>query len=107
MRGTQVFSYAKGVKAGVLFLMLAPLLAAQAPTFSRDIAPIIFNHCSACHRPGESGPFALLTYDDVKRHAKQIVTVTESRFMPPWLPQSGYGDFANANRLTPGQIKMI
>jgi hypothetical protein len=107
MRGTQAFSYAKGVKAGVLFLVLAPLLAAQAPTFSHDIAAIIFNHCSACHRPGESAPFPLLNYDDVKRHAKQIATVTESRFMPPWLPQSGYGDLADANRLTPGQIKMI
>ncbi|HEY4360591.1 MAG TPA: tetratricopeptide repeat protein [Bryobacteraceae bacterium] len=96
------------MKAGVLLLGVSCVLATQTtPTFSHDIAPIIFNHCSACHRPGESAPFSLLTYDDVKRHAKQIGAVTQSRFMPPWLPQAGYGDFADANRLTAAQIKLI
>jgi hypothetical protein len=93
------------MKAGALLLAIAGSLSAQ--TFSHDIAPIIFDHCAACHRPGESGPFSLLTYDDVKRHAKQIVTVTQSRYMPPWLPQAGYGDFTDANRLTAAQIKLI
>ncbi len=87
--------------------MLAIAGSLSAQTFSHDIAPIIFDHCSACHRPGESGPFSLLTYDDVKRHAKQIVAVTQSRYMPPWLPQAGYGDFTDANRLTAAQIKLI
>src|SRR5271169_5559783 len=48
-------------------------------TFSRDIAPIIYQNCASCHRPGESGPFPLLTYSDVKKHANQIVAVTHSR----------------------------
>jgi mono/diheme cytochrome c family protein len=52
-------------------------------TFSRDIAPIVFHYCATCHRPGESGPFPLLTYKDAKAHARQIVAVTKSRFMPP------------------------
>ena len=42
-------------------------------TFNRDIAPIIFHSCSTCHRPGEAAPFSLLTYSDVKKHARQIV----------------------------------
>ena len=41
-------------------------------TFHKDIAPIIFNHCSTCHHPGESAPFSLLSYDDVTRRARQI-----------------------------------
>ena len=53
---------------------------AQAPdpnhnrevTFNRDVAPIVFQSCARCHRPGESGPFPLLTYDDVKKRARQI-----------------------------------
>ena len=66
---------------------IAPTADAQnSVTFNRDIAPIIFHSCSTCHRPGESGPFSLLTYYDVKKHARQIAEVTQSRFMPPWLP---------------------
>jgi mono/diheme cytochrome c family protein len=80
---------------------------AEALTFAHDIAPIVYEHCASCHRPGESGPFPLLTFDDVKKHARQIVTVTQSRYMPPWLPQAGYGDFADENRLTAGQIRKI
>ena len=66
---------------------------AQAPrpvTYSRDIAPLIEQNCAACHRPGEAAPFSLLTYEDVRKHARQIVAVTKSRYMPPWLPQPGY-----------------
>lgn len=77
------------------------------PTFYRNIAPIIYANCSACHRPGESGPFSLLNYEDVKRHARQIAQVTRSRFMPPWLPETGYGEFEEERHLTDKQIQMI
>ena len=66
-------------------------------TFNRDIAPIVFSRCSSCHRPGGGGPFSLLTYDDVRRRAKQIATVTRSRYMPPWKPEAGYGEFAGTD----------
>jgi len=79
----------------------------QKPDFAHDIAPIIYQHCASCHRPGEAGPFSLLTYDDVKRRAPQIAAVTRSRFMPPWLPEPGHGDFQDANRLTDAQISLI
>src|SRR5260370_34382188 len=58
-------------------------------TFNRDVAPILFHYCAACHHPGESGPFPLLTYKDAKSHARQIAAVTQSKFMPPWLPEPG------------------
>jgi Flp pilus assembly protein TadD/mono/diheme cytochrome c family protein len=90
---------------------LAPMLGAGANaadvTFYRDIAPIIHHDCAPCHRPGESGPFSLLTYDDVKRHASQIAAVTKRRFMPPWLPEPGYGDFVEERRLSDAQIQLI
>ncbi len=60
----------------------------DAPTFTRDIAPILFQNCSVCHRPGEAAPFSLLTFDDAKKRAKQIAIVTGSRYMPPWLPEA-------------------
>lgn len=94
-----------------VFLMLAPVLLLATPlaaqTFSHDIAPIIYQNCASCHRPGESGPFSLLSYEDVRKHARQIAAVTKSRFMPPWLPEPGYGDFADDHRLTDAQIKLI
>ena len=84
-------------------------LSAQTPppTFAHNIAPIIYKNCTPCHRPGEAAPFPLLTYEDVKKHARQIVTVTKSHYMPPWLPQPGYGEFENERRLTDAQIKLI
>ena len=78
-----------------------------APTFNRDIAPIAFTHCAPCHRPGGSAPFPLLTYRDVGDHAGQIVAVTESRFMPPWKPEPGYGRFVGERRLTQQQIDLF
>ncbi len=80
---------------------------AHLPTFYKDIAPIVYHNCSTCHRPGESGPFSLISYDDVKSHATQIAAVTRSRFMPPWLPQAGYGEFQDEHRLTNAQIQTI
>lgn len=79
----------------------------SAPTFNRDIAPVIYHNCAPCHRPGEAAPFSLLAYDDVKRHAAQIALVTARRYMPPWLAQPGYGDFVEERRLSDAQIQMI
>src|SRR5438094_9729522 len=83
--------------------------AAPAPqvTFARDIAPIIYKNCSPCHRPGESAPFSLLGYEDVKKHAHQIADVTTRRYMPPWPPEPGYGDFVEERRLTTAAIRLI
>jgi tetratricopeptide (TPR) repeat protein len=95
-----------GVSA-ILLAMVSDCGAASTPTYYRDIAPIIYQNCSTCHRPGESGPFPLLGYDDVKRHAMQIANVTRTRFMPPWLPDTGHGDFQEERRLTEKQIQLI
>jgi Flp pilus assembly protein TadD/mono/diheme cytochrome c family protein len=80
---------------------------ASAPTFTRDIAPILYRSCSNCHRPGESGPFPLLTYDDAKKFAPQIAATLSSRAMPPWLPAQGFGEFANDPRLSDEEIHAI
>ena len=76
-------------------------------TFNRDIAPIVFQSCARCHRPGESGPFPLLTYDDVRKHARQIETLTRTRFMPPWLPEPQVREFADESWLSDEQIATI
>jgi predicted TPR repeat methyltransferase len=76
-------------------------------TFSKDVAPIIFQHCAPCHRPGQSAPFSLLSYEEVKKRAKLIGEVTERRYMPPWLPEHGYGQFAGERWLSADEIGLI
>jgi Tfp pilus assembly protein PilF len=103
------------MRRGLAFLVLLVVPIAcvhsrstnEAVTFNRDVAPIIFQHCSTCHRPGEAGPFPLLNYRDVKSHAKQIADVTRSHFMPPWLPAPGDFRFADERRLRPEQIAIV
>jgi tetratricopeptide (TPR) repeat protein len=84
-----------------------PTPAAQQATFNRDIAPILFRYCAPCHRPGEAGPFPLLTYADAKARARQLAAVTSKRFMPPWLPEPQELKFADELRLTREQIGLI
>jgi tetratricopeptide (TPR) repeat protein len=67
----------------------------------------MFRSCATCHRPGEAGPFSLLTYSDAKKHARQIAEVTRSRAMPPWLPEPQELKFADELRLTESEIKLI
>jgi Tfp pilus assembly protein PilF len=82
--------------------------AAGGPvTFNRDVAPIIFAHCTTCHRPGEAGPFNLASYSDVRKRASQVAEVTQRRYMPPWLPAPGHGEFVEERRLTDAQIAVI
>ncbi len=81
--------------------------AHPAVTFSHDIAPILFNNCVICHRPGQSAPFSLTNYSEVKKHAKEIGEVTQRRYMPPWLPEPGFGEFVGERRLDAKQIALI
>lgn len=76
-------------------------------TFTRDVAPILFQECATCHRPGGAAPFSVLDYQEVREHARTIVAATRKRFMPPWLPEPGYGEFAGERRLTNAQIDTI
>ena len=81
--------------------------APRAVTFSRDIQPIVSASCVSCHRPEGSAPFSLLTYADVKEHAGAIVKATNSRYMPPWKPEPGVGDFVGVRRLSDQQIALF
>ena len=79
-------------------------MAQGTATFTRDVAPLLYKHCAGCHRPGEVAPFSLLSYEDASRRASLIAAVTGMRYMPPWQPEAGHGEFANARRLTDHEI---
>src|SRR5437870_5014144 len=77
------------------------------PTFSQDIAPIVFKNCAPCHRPGQAGPFSLLTYEDVSKKAHTIAAVTKSRYMPPWPADPSYSHFLGERVLSDKEIDLI
>ena len=91
----------------ILMLLAASVLPAQTVTYAEHIAPILNANCVSCHRPGQIGPFALLTYTDALRHAGTIGAVTQSRYMPPWKPERGWGVFSDERRLTNDQVSLI
>ena len=67
------------------------MISGQETTFNEHIAPIVFNHCATCHHPGGSGPFSLTDFESVSKRSRQIAEVTQSKFMPPWKPDTEYG----------------
>ena len=88
-------------------LWIGSSFADEKPTFSREIAPILWKNCAGCHRSGEVGPFPLLTYKDVAKRADFLAEITQERRMPPWKPEPGFGEFHDARTLTDAEIKLI
>ncbi|MFO0876564.1 MAG: redoxin domain-containing protein [Gemmataceae bacterium] len=75
-------------------------------TYHRDVLPILQNQCQQCHRPGEVGPFSLMTYKQAVNWAHDIKDYTKSRKMPPWKAIAG-GPFHNERRLTDQEIATL
>lgn len=76
-------------------------------TFSRDIAPIIHEKCTRCHRPGQPAPFSLITYKDVAKRSKTIRKIINLGIMPPWPADASYRHFLGENQLSAMQIAII
>lgn len=88
--------------------LLVPCSIDEPPvTFNKDIAPIVWKECAGCHRPGEVGPFSLLSYEDVSKRATLVNDVVSKRQMPPWKAEPGYGQFHDEHRLSDAQLALI
>jgi hypothetical protein len=85
----------------------APASRATPPTFSRDVAPILYAKCASCHRPGEIGPMALTTFREARPWARAIQQKTTTRAMPPWGADPQHGRFSNDRSLTDAQIATL
>jgi len=88
-----------------LMLGLSPL-SAQV-TYTKDIAPIIYDNCTKCHRPGEIGPMPLTNYNEVKAWGAMIEYVTEINYMPPWKTDRSFSTFQDERYLTDQEKKKI
>ncbi len=95
--------------AGAVLLMIGLIVLAPnrtqtaapaAPTFTKDVAPVLYKHCAGCHRSGEMAPMSLLTYEEVRPWAKSIREKVATGQMPPWHAVAPHGTFANDRRLS-------
>jgi thiol-disulfide isomerase/thioredoxin len=85
--------------AGCLIGRIVQPRVAGAVTFSRQVSRLLQKHCQECHRPGQIGPMALLTYDDAVAWSDTIREVVAERRMPPWHADPRFGRFANDRHL--------
>ena len=80
----------------------------RVPTYAKDVAPILQSKCQNCHRRHQVGPFALETYDQARKRARDIAAVTEERSMPPWKPTAGVGPkLKHDQSLTRAEISVL
>jgi hypothetical protein len=91
------------IRLGASALLAPLLLSASAPTFHKEIEPILQARCQGCHRPGEAGPMPLLTYQQARPWAKAMRAAVLSGKMPPWQADPRYGKFLNDPSLTPAE----
>jgi len=85
----------------------AAVTLTDAVTFTRDVAPLLQQHCQECHRPGQIAPFALLNWEQAYSRREKIRKVVTGRRMPPWKPVAGYGEFHGARGLSATEIAAI
>ncbi len=84
-----------------------PTSTSDSITFAHHVAHILHENCAYCHRPGNVGPFSLLSYEDARARGRLIAEVTARRYMPPWLPEAGFGHLADERRLTDDEIALL
>jgi hypothetical protein len=81
--------------------------AAASPTFSIDVAPILYSRCVECHRQGEAAPMTFTSYAEIRPWAKAIKQAVLTRKMPPWLADPHFGSFRNDRRLPENDVQTI
>lgn len=102
-----IFNMKKVCFSFLLIIAYIGFCYGQKLTYYEHIAPIIQNKCAPCHRPGEAGPFSLLTYADVAKRVSFIKDVVESGYMPPWKPDNHFRQFANDRSLSSNEKNLI
>ena len=79
----------------------------RAITYAKDVAPILYNNCTECHRPAMSAPMSLMTYDEARPWARAIKQRVVKREMPPWSADPAHGKFKNDPSLSQKEIDTI
>ena len=80
---------------------------ADTPTFTEDVAPILYENCVTCHRAGEVAPMSLITYQETRPWVRSIKNKVMSGEMPPWHADASVGRFLNERRLSDAERETI
>jgi len=84
-----------------------PASASKTATYYKDVLPILQSNCQTCHRPGEIGPMAFMSYESTRPWAKAIKVAVATKKMPPWFADPTYGHFSNEKHLTETEIAKL
>lgn len=95
------------MKKLLVLAFLGTAVYAQTPTFSNNIAPLIYGKCGGCHRPGEIGPMPFTSYNEVAAFGSMINFVVQSGYMPPWMPDPSYRKFVGERMLSSTEKQLI
>jgi hypothetical protein len=87
--------------------LLAQMGNMSAPTYTKNVAPILQKHCQSCHRPGEAAPFSMLTYEETRAWAGAMKMAVRQKMMPPWYADPKVGHFSNDRSLSQEDIDTI
>ena len=109
MRGDRILVATCAIWVAISLAISAAHVEAQQVTFTKDVAPILYENCVECHRPGSFAPMSLLTYENARRYAPRMKAKVQTRQMPPWHVDRTVGiqDFENDASLTEAEIETI
>jgi hypothetical protein len=102
--GVVVLTALAGAGRGI---QAAPQSTDAVPTFTRDVAPILYANCVTCHRAGEIAPMSLISYQDVRPWARAMTKQIADGAMPPWHADAPTGTFSNERKLTAAEKAII
>ncbi len=91
----------------VFSFVLVSAAAKAGPTFTADIAPILYGHCVSCHHPNDIAPMSLLSYKEARPWAAAIRQAVVTRKMPPWKADPHFGKWSNDSTLSKTEIATI
>ena len=89
------------------FFLLAIAAHGQGVTYHADVAPIIHENCTECHRSGEIGPMPFTSFQEVSAYGEFIEFVTSTGYMPPWTPDANYSHFVGERVLSAEDIETL
>jgi hypothetical protein len=107
LRATQLATVVTPALLVAAFSRQGPSPRHAGPTFSKDVAPIVYRNCTTCHHPGGLGPFSLVDYDSAKDETDKIEKAVSTGYMPPWHAEGPRGVFRNDRRLSDADKKII
>ena len=76
-------------------------------SYTDDVAPILMDNCTVCHRKGGVGPWAMTDYNMVKGFSLMMREVIRTKRMPPWHADPLIGKYSNDRSLTVEETKTL